>query len=943
MAKENGFQKKILEQNVNARILEIIGSGILLEEKGLNNLHEQICKEFPQNRPDKRRFKNRIQCLIWRNKPIDSALQDIIRNRQNPLKLKSIYDFIPDDFILKRADWHKGLIRSKAKKIIGRDLPGIGRIDLGNDVQNFKIPQTTFKKPLVVKTKNSNNWPVMILNGTNLGIKYGPDIVGNVARKALSDAEARRDEAVILTNFLCFDLKKAGGPAKTARAQILGDNINPELIRNKNYREIVESIIRENPINRVAYRTSEELVNDVLGGWTKICTRPNHRPEYSGKIYITIGLNELALIFAVTYWEIRWWTLKEQKRLDAEKKLVKKALGQAEKELSKNELNTELYKKVTLLNEQLESLRYQRNLTTISTVANQESQRFFAHAYKIVIKKIEVSIPNSKVIGEGTNYLKINDKILKIHTPSHLRVTDGLLNDYASTYAPDVLREENPDVVVICHPWALQYRATGREIDHDGKRDSMNVFVAPIAIDEKYLRSEIGALRIKDHPIVKAVYTQTFKAGVLRLRCSNGIIGADEIPVGALESFKNYPKHRVNKKTKGSSIYKRGPNNIWFMCCSDQHWGGRSKEFVWDKKKGIRLSMAEAVFEMMRREGLCKGNNMPVHFFASPDDPTQGQNHKYRTEPHPHQMSYRLIEKITGHLLAKAQSSKDIKTILQTTEEIRKLSLYQFEKRGSDYVFDQMMQMMQRHIEPNIDIFSAILRKAQKANLIIKGVGNFALEEYGKHDSRNIGIINMGTGDRHFSKTLDFELIEGPFYAQRLRDLLCQLDEWKNKKELVERLVVSPIYGQTCIGWGTISVANKHEYGIEVRSAPTNMAGWGDPLRGHVKRDLQRGNYSRIWNKKLPVLKFFGDKHFFSGISTGHAIYHMSPASVHTDAYGERGFAPNNTGVSFLGVPADGPDSGPIFWRVLPFDVIKDFVEDNPRSFDWEEFLPNPA
>jgi len=324
----------------------------------------------------------------------------------------------------------------------------------------------------------------------------------------------------------------------------------------------------------------------------------------------------------------------------------------------------------------------------------------------------------------------------------------------------------------------------------------------------------------------------------------------------------------------GSMVYQRGPKNLWLMCCSDQHWGGRSKEFVWDETRKVRLSMAEAVFEMMRREGLCKNTDMPIHVLCSPDDPTQAQNVKYRTEPHPQQIPYHLIEKITGNLLFQAKNAKTKKGIFEAAEKIRRLSLVQFEKRGSDFVFEQLMQMMERHIEPNLDVFSAILRRAQAADLLIEGVGEMVAAEYGGYDSRNIGFINLGTGN-HFSRTMDSEMIEGPLYAQRLRDLLCGMDEWKNKK--------------------------------------------------------------------LPVIKIFGDKHFFGGVSTSYAVYHMSPAAVYTDAYGERGFPPNNTGVSFLGVPVDGPDSGPIFWRTLPFDVIKDFMEENPRSFDWAEFLPNPV
>jgi len=943
--------KKTSEKNIKNRMKELINLGILLKENGKEVLYTNLEKEFPGNKLDKRKFKGFVKKTIWEQRTIDSVLQDIVRDNASKRfnvqkiakKFRIAYPNITDEFIEPRAKWHKGLVSGRAKRIMGTSLPGIGRIDLKSAMPDFKIPQTTFKKPFEIKL-SSDDWSAMFLNGANLGIKYGPDIMGNVARKALSDAEAWKDDLVILTNFLCFDLKKAGGPAKTARAQILGDSVNPDIIQDKDYRKIVERIIELNPVDEIIYRTPEELVSDVLGGgWSKISTIPGdldegtkEKPEYSGPIYIAIGLNELSLIFTVTYWEIRWWTIKKQQELDEKIGLKKKALANSRRSLENDETNPDLYKEVAESEEGLQSLEYQRSITTISAVANQESQRFFEYAYSVVIQKIEEAIPNAKVIGEGTNYLKVNDQIIKIYIPSHLRITDGLLSDYAASYGPDVLREENPDAVVVCHPWALQFRATGRETDHDGKRDSMKVYVAPIAVDDRHLRSELSSLRFKDHPIMKAVYNHMFKSGVLRLRSGNKIIDVDEIPVEALESFKNYPK------TSKPSVFNSVSKNLWFFCCSDHHWGGRSKEFVWDAKKKIRVSMAEAVFEMMRREGLCNDNNMPVHFLLSPDDPTQAQNIKYRTEPHPHQMTYALIEKITGSLLVKAGGAKTKKSILKMTEQIRNLALYQFEKRGSDYLIEQLMQMMERHIEPNLDVFSAILRRAQSADLIIKGVGDIAVPEYGGHDSRNIGFINIGTGN-HFSRTTDSEMIEGPLYSQRLRDLLCGMDEWKGKEELIKKVVLSPIYGQTCIGWGVISTKGGHEYGIEVRSSPTNMAGWGDTLRGHVKKDLQRGNYSRIWNKKLPILKFFGDKHFFGGVSTGYSIYHMSPAAVHTDAYGERGFPPNNTGVSFLGVPADGPDKGPIYWRFLPFEVIKDFMEDNPRPFDWEKYLPNPA
>lgn len=946
-----GKPQKVPEGRVNARILELIGQGILLDKNGVENLWIAIFKEFPANRPNKKSFSRRISRIVWGKKEIDRALQEIVREtafmRADPVKeFQRVHPYIPAKMVASRAKWHRGLVSGISRRLMGKNLPGIGRIDLSAAMPEFKMPKTSFDKPFEIKTPNPENFSLMYLNGADFGIKYGADIKGNIARRALSDAEERKDSAVILTNIICLDLKKAGGPAKASRAQIYGDNIKPELIQDENYRKIVERILNESPMNELIYRTPEELLNDILGGWNKVCLEPNKKPSYGGPIYVVFGLNEKALITAVTYWEIRWWTLKEQEELRGQlaivrsvRKAAKKRLKEFEEEGLFREAKKE-YKAIQKLNKEFDSLMYQLARTTISDVANREFQRFFDYARGVVVQKIETAIPNSTVIGQGTNFIKIGGKTGEVNIPSHMRVTESLLHDYAVSYGPKVLREKLADFTVICHPWAIQHRVTARESDRDGKRRSMNVFVAPTAVDEYFLRGELDSSYIKDHPLIKAIHNETFKAGVLRLRCANGLINAEEISINALESFKNYPILR--KSPSNGSVYRRGPKYIYIMCCSDPHYGGRAREYITDKKRSIRVGVAEATFELMRRAGLCDGEKMPVHIFVIPDDPTQGQNVEYKNRPHPHQMPYWLIEKMTGEFLLEAEQAKNKEGVLAAAKKIRELSLYQIEKRGSDYLLEQMMQMMERHIEPNLDVFSAILRRAQKANLVVKGVGEIILPEYGGYDSRNMGVLNVGSGN-HFSKTIDFALLEGPLYAQKLRDLLAGLREWSKSKDLLKKLVVSPVYGSSSMGWGIISVKGKHEYSFEMRSAPTNMQGWGDVLRGHVRTDVQRGNYSRIFNHRLPVIKIFGDKHFFGGASTSYAVYHLAPAAVHTDEYGEMGFPPNNTGVSFIGVPADGPDSGPIIWRFLPFDAIKSFIEENPRPFDWSDFLPNPA
>lgn len=945
--------KKALDKAIDTKIAEIIQTGILLKENAFENLHKQICKEFPDKKPGRRLFNERVKKIIWVK--IDKSVQEAVRAKLDSLEgVERIFPYIPKEMISERAKWHRGLISGRGRKLMGKALPGIGRIDLSGAISNFKMPKAGFNEPVKIKTADPNNWSIMFLNGSDLGVKYTPDIVGNVTRRALSDADERKDDAVILTNMICMDLKKAGGPAKAMRAQIYGDNVNPELIQDPEYKKTVEHILAEFPPDEVIYGTPEELVNDLLSGWIKIGTKPakvtksgKEEPEYKGPVYIVFGLNEKALATAVAYWEINWWTRQEQKKIGGEIKLTKRAIKDAEKELgtavegNDAEEIKKLYELIQEHNKNLEALEYRKAVTTITSTRNQEWQRFFNNALSVLVQKFESAIPNAKVIGQNTSYIEVNGGKYEINIPASSIVSEGLLNSYTSCYAPDVLREKIVKAAVICHPWAVQYRATGREVDHDGNRDSMKVYVAPIAVDGEFLRSQLDSGFANTHPLLKAVYSPTFQPGVLRLCSTNGTIDADAISVKALESFEKYPVKKNGKN--GSSLYSRGPEYIWIFNCSDQHWGGRAREYMTDKGSGMRVGVAEAVFLMMRKAGLCEGNNMRVHIFASPDDPTQGYlKFNARTQPHPHQMPFHIIERLALDLLNQAKSSKNKEEAISHAEKMLRLLIHQLEKRGSDYLLEQMMQMMSRHLEANADAFSAILKRAQSAKLVINGVGHYVNSEFGGFDTRNIGAINIGSGN-HFTHTLEGELAEGPLYAQKLRDLLLATSDWKNSRNLLEKLIVSPFYSGECIGYGVIGVKGKHEYGFELRASPTNMQGWGDPLRGHVRKDLQRGNYSRIFNNRLPVIKIMGDKHFFSSVITSYTIYHLCPSATHTDRYGDKGFPPNNTGVSFVGVPVDGPDSGPILIRSLLFDKIKDYIEDNPRPFNWERFLPNPA
>ena len=639
-------------------------------------------------------------------------------------------------------------------------------------------------------------------------------------------------------------------------------------------------------------------------------------------MYYILCYREEQLISTAAYWWLHKITRRKQNRLDAEIRMIAKALDRAHRDKDEATIAT---KKAE--HDRVSSLRAR---TMISNIRREDRLRFEQKMRSFFIKSLKEAVPNIEVIGEGSMHIEMGGEKIEIHIPHDLRVTDSFLANYALNMGPKILRREAPERTIICAPYALQYRDTTREADEHGKRRSVQVFVAPIMVDDRFLRDELSNSVRQVHPIQRAVFSEQFKPGVICFRHNNGVSSADEWPIVNFT-----PPHM--KRAKKVPEYKDFNNAkyIWLMTATDQHWGSRTKEFVWCEERRASLGMFEAVAHRMREDRLLTGKKFPIHLFSSNDDPTQGNHYRTELQPHPHQMSYKEMEDRTRDTWFKAQNATGAEK-LALFNEYQKLVMYQLRVRGADWPQHQLEDLMERHIEPNVDFFSAVLTRATESGLILRGVSELTGQ---LHDGRDMGIINEGTGN-HFQSTVEKMMTEGFLYCAALKYQLLGLPKWRGKNDLLTRLVKAPLYSNEFVGWGTIQHPDGYEWGIDLRSSPTRMASWGDTLLGSMRNDRTRGNPSRIFDGKMR-LTTFGDKHFFGNATTPYAIYHMCAAGTQTDLYGERGFPPNNTGVSFIGLPADGP-SMPILRRMLPYDQIATLIASRKR-FDWEEFLPNPV
>jgi hypothetical protein len=935
------------------RIDSLIRNGTLKSD-GMDKLYDTIKTEFaevlavPEYQLNKGKFRRKVLELVWSPKVL-SEIKSAVRRRFDPNKVYEVVSYIPRKIF--DAKWKK--LRGKPVSGRGASYTVRGVLRLSDELAEFSgdpidFEEGTYEKPFEIHTKNSA-FKFSVPNGTNLGIPYSGVIEENPARQAFEGANRFGDTAVILTNFLNLPLKRASGPLIIHRALLSGTTVNPETM-DPRYIEKAQRILKLKPHDEMVYQTTSEAFLDLMCGWGKI-VGTKEKPIYKGPVYIVLGYQEEEIIAAGAYWEAHYFNLRQQNLLQVQMRIVKGSLAAVGLNIKKLELRLanlsgngdgaakEIKRQIGRLEveedelrEKLEEIEDELARTRITYISKDDLKQYYFKVMRFMIKTLEETIPNAKVIGIGTTHVKIGGKRVKIDIPDHNSPTDELLSEYCSGYGTEVLKGRIVDDVIICHPYSPNFRMTVRQVDSDGQRRPMGVFVAPIAVDEIYIYKVIRNTVRRVTEISKAMKGQ-FSAGVLRLACVNGILQPENWSVPALHDF--YRKVCSQRSsTNPCSKY------IYTFLGTDPHYGSASREILVGPD-GRHFGVAEAFIEMMRRDGLLTPEKIPVHMFVQNDDWTQGHHFPAEQQPDRGKMSTQEIEERLIALKKKITLEKDQSKRNNLVNKLQELVMKQIELRPPYWPQEQMIEVLERFIGPNVDFFDAMLARDVKVSLEAKGMTDYTGE---LKDTCDAGLVVFGTGN-HFFKTVMGQLTEGFIYARELRLLLRAIPHpyWRDKVEFLDKLVSAPLYGNILVGWGTVQLDDKYIYGTEHRSSPTGQMDWGDPLKGVVRNDAQRGNVSRIHNGRY-VIKTYGDKHFLGVVITPYGVYIMGPPAVHTDKFAEYkyGFPANNTGIAILGVPAEGPDKGPTLVRFLMYEHLKEFFEKG-KPFDWKSFLPNPA
>ncbi|HTP57203.1 MAG TPA: hypothetical protein VMJ72_02945 [Candidatus Paceibacterota bacterium] len=946
MTKSNGSGHKRGRKRKNVwsisglkeRVTALIHDGLLTKKQGEDEILKTIIAEFGEQmaadglKLSKFALKTRVGQLVWTRR-----LKDELWNahRDNLVDtFRTVHAWIPARMIDSELRVLKGVTHTKSMAEFKAGMGVLNDDEMPPDAGKYEFPDNSYRKPWVVSDKPEGL--LYIINSPLVGITY-PDIKRNTLRRALADARKSDADAVVLTNLIDLWTKKTAGFLAVYRAMVSGIQINPKRFP-ADYRKEVRGILSGKITDKTIYQTLNERFLEILDGLHKIFHRKDEQgAEFPGPVFIQLCLKEEELIHAGAYYRLRYMSIVEQNRIEGELNIASNQLAEARKD--RNNAAIKHWSK------EVARLGARKARAIFTNHAGPEYRRYARRIRAWVVKKLQDVIPNGTVISLGSAYYKASRFIVKTHVPRHDKVTDQHLTNAGNNYGADVKRDTLADLTVECAPCAINFRDVGRE---DSRRDADGTHVpvtkylcvAPSCLEPEFLRDELKDTLKEAHPVQELINDSTFQPGVLVVRWDNNILSYYRMPIQKLDDW-DPVRNSAHPGPDGRYI-------IWLRD-TDNHFGAPDKRHIWDPQQRLHHGVTEAFFEFLRRLGVVNPKDIGIHCTAEMDDATQGDLwFKQRYRPDPNLISLLHFTRWHNQMtrdIQRAAEKGNTKDVAQLTEELTKISIGQLLLKGEDFPFHQMMQVFDRHIDPQADVYSAILGNFVRSRLVIRGISKLQGE---LGDTRDLAAINFPEGN-HRIVTLEGADLEGDYMALRLQDRIALRPEWQkffkdnpDKADFLKEMIRAPRFGNATFGWGTIGLPGSFTYGVRIHGSPARQNSWSDIVDASIKSDLARGDDSYALMKYFTVT-FYGDKHFYANAEVETDCYSMCAAGVHTSSYGSTGgFPANNTGVDLFCMPEGGPKDGP--FKVLRFshDMLRDWFR-KPWDFDWKKHIPKPV
>lgn len=923
-----------------SQLATLIEQGALKEGGGAISLLTKInnwCASSGFRPISKAELANRLERAIWTSERV-AVLTQHLRLEIGFSRIYQALGFLPKAIIDKKAKSLRGSGSQTKSQIPALSEPGIGRLmttkAVAQEMARLKgqlrdnLPLTSPTDPFEISIPPGRNIKIVVINGPHLGLTYNPVFHENITRNSLAYASSVGADCVVIPSGLFWlDLKKSSGFLTTHRGMISGLRFEAEVM-DPRYGEEAVRIRLECPADQVAFMTLRERFLTLLKGLRKIVTNTNGSPVYRGSVYLVLGREEEEFIEAAAHAEILYIVTVERNKVRNKRKALEAELRH---EISKKSGGSSLTIKDLRL--EIDRLTYIEKIMIQTNVDSQDRWRFVDAVRAYFVQMIQETIPHSKVVAQGTSFIKVGSQLIEIHQDRGQKPNRTFINDFLKKSAGRLELEGTlSDVAILASAYSVGFRFAEKERSSAKSRLSpTQVFQPPVALDGRIIRNKLVRLVLEGSAIERLLHEKEFEPGILVLDFSQGLWSSAIVPIDSLTKVATKPA-----KNRSLSV---GQKRIYILVISDEHIGHPWKWYGWDAANERFLGLEQAMFEIFRRGFFGSGKSLPIHGVFFTGDKTQARNFDTASQLHQSIDPYQVIEnRLKSFLETARQSGSNSKKIIDEMRAMRDYLLQQVLYRGIHWPQAQAEDVINSVLRPNLDFFGAVLQRSVASGVKWEGIGQILS---GRSDSRDIGAIVDMSGN-HYAHTVDNMLTEF-FYARILVEMLSGSSYAKGLSyEDLQNLIKAPLHGNTGIGLGHVSVGDLYHWGISLRHDPSEKSGKnGDPLLRAPGNVLDRGNFSGIFDG-IRTLHISGDVHRTGVVHSPQISVISCPSGTLDDPYGHRGFSKNNTGCVLLSFPAGGPSFGPIRTTVFHHHFIENWLR-NPFEINWNQIFENPV
>ncbi|MBI2626873.1 MAG: hypothetical protein HYW77_01390 [Parcubacteria group bacterium] len=865
----------------------------------------------------------------------EETVNNIDKNSDNELTLTQ-----------QEAMLREGSIAAKRFEMLFGDLKKIPEVD---------IPRSNGGSPIIIKVKDENNPKVTIINSPLVGTLAAKKESMDIFRNALRLAQADNSDAVIITGNLIYCLVEKYGKQRPYRTQVIGLEPDPELLESSYPKTVLDEIgplykrIKE---GKLVFMTIKVYLDHVFKLIRQKFLDSNGQPILKCNIYVSLGEIEESIAMFYANESLRVEVFQEKafahqkirelrSGLSKDKAELKYMRLHTEDESGENDEDVEVFepkdiqekeKEVNSLIEQINDWQiYDRLLVLMGNAATKQVDALGKLMINYLAYRIELDIPNAKVIGVGDTYLKIGKQLAAIVSDKTIdSVRGGLagrLREKLYNFVKANPGDRVPAVILGAglNPWGTglygSYRIREQRSTLDDLRMTEIDQLLP-CIDSQLYRETVQRMLKAKERLAKLASTPNFQSGVMQL----SFFEPAPVPViewytsafltnqaifGSEQGLTNYVSG-TEPRSKRLYLYKEG--------CT--HYGAAfvaRYESLDDPNGRYIKHHNQVLFEAFMK------HNVPIHMYFIDGDIQ-------------HWLNYQTYKEVNKQLLDPEDMLVEMTRIeknadMTSTGKIKALKILAMTNTLVAGVLqpEEQIELYGKAMAPYADFFIGVIERAKKAGITMTGKPG------------DLGIINIGQGNHNENswKYSDIKFSEAKITRKELINILLRAGY--NPLEL-ERDVIACETGGVGIAEGTFIVGtlgkDAYEYCVFMKhkhgSSKTQ-----DNMRTMIKNFSTRGTTGNYGVGRFTV-NLGGDDHMGGHAVTRNAFHMKTGGQMFDGPFGHKlDFPKQNLFSAVASIPSGGPSWGP--FTVIRFDFRITRKLAAYKIMLPEKLFPNPA